>query len=885
MGVNIKRIFLKNFTSLYTATGLDEIEINRESSNRIILVLGGNGSGKSSLLNEITPLPLEHTLYRNKSRILPDTIGIKELDMILDDIEYRCQIVYEKKKTTCYFMKDGIEMNANGNVSSYIELLDKELGLSKNYTKVGFLSNDITNFISMKPSERNEYISEWLPDISIFLKAYKSAIKLYNSTKKEINTYNVEIGKLNDIDYDLELSKIRTEMEAISNRIDLYNSKFAIINLYYDKASVYIDQFKNLKKLRKSFNERRSYLIGQFRAIHEKHMILQTYGDQESANIQMKELEEEVTSIQSSIVIAEANVSRLELEIESKSKNVSEDKDERPLLELDEYIKSLEAEISIKTDTLVDLAKSNKKLIKLSKGMSKYNVKMLYSMFNHIIDLSEGLNDVSDLELPDIENQIEKFTSDIKSYQVSLIDLESEKKSMDNIKYIKDLLNNKDIINNCKNHDCLLMERLKDYITFGGEAKRLISTIRITNDNIRISEKALENAKNKILTIKEDTIVKNRINDYLFKQKDEIAHFSVFWVDLLAENSIEKISKAILDYNGQIPSYIEYVSLLEDIENLKNIVGNTKNIRNNIIIKNNLQDNISELDKIKKDIKELVMSLHNKKLILDELVDIEISRFNLNNFIASYNKEVELFMILKTNYTNLIKNEYYFNHIKELKDNMVGNIKKLKYQYKELESKKEDFNTKVINKAQLISFRDTCIDKLKLYEILGKIWSPKIGYPSWEIEDFLYTLQEETNNDLKQIWGSDLLIEDFNVGLSEFSIKVNRSGSILDDASEASSGEKATLASALSFGIIETNLKNRKYNVLRLDEVDSVFDVTRRKNFLSIILERIEAMDCESCFIISHNNEFDNVEADIILLNDANISKENLQNKNIIFKL
>ena len=79
--VNLVRIKLVNFIGIWHGTNreLTEIEIDRTNSpNNIILILGENGSGKTSLMAEMTPLPLEHVGDRTKSRIIPDRVGIKE---------------------------------------------------------------------------------------------------------------------------------------------------------------------------------------------------------------------------------------------------------------------------------------------------------------------------------------------------------------------------------------------------------------------------------------------------------------------------------------------------------------------------------------------------------------------------------------------------------------------------------------------------------------------------------------------------------------------------------------------------------------------------------------------------------------------------------------
>ena len=97
---------LENFLSIFNATGKTRFSFNREnSSNRIILILGRNGSGKSSILDELTPLPLEHTNYRNKSRIMKNKIGKKIIIyQISYDLFYKIEIIYDKK-TVCYIYK------------------------------------------------------------------------------------------------------------------------------------------------------------------------------------------------------------------------------------------------------------------------------------------------------------------------------------------------------------------------------------------------------------------------------------------------------------------------------------------------------------------------------------------------------------------------------------------------------------------------------------------------------------------------------------------------------------------------------------------------------------------------------------------------------------
>lgn len=156
------------------------------------------------------------------------------------------------------------------------------------------------------------------------------------------------------------------------------------------------------------------------------------------------------------------------------------------------------------------------------------------------------------------------------------------------------------------------------------------------------------------------------------------------------------------------------------------------------------------------------------------------------------------------------------------------------------------------------------------------------------MENFLLKLKEETNQDLAEIWDNSLSIEDFVLSQTEFSIVMNKNGTIIPDASQCSQGEKAILSLALSFAIIEMGLNEKKYNVVRMDEADGPLDTIRARFFLTMLQNRLKKMNNAIAFVITHKDEFDEVPADMILLKNTDlnvINSETNRNKNIIFKL
>ena len=101
--------------------------------------------------------PTSFDLIKNRSGnpAIPDKIGLKELDLELDGkYLYKIKIVYDSK-TSCFIHKynrytneDLGELNPNGNVNTYYDVLDRELGFTKSYINkvAGGNARQLTSF-------------------------------------------------------------------------------------------------------------------------------------------------------------------------------------------------------------------------------------------------------------------------------------------------------------------------------------------------------------------------------------------------------------------------------------------------------------------------------------------------------------------------------------------------------------------------------------------------------------------------------------------------------------------------------------------------------------------------------------------------------------------
>jgi recombinational DNA repair ATPase RecF len=107
------------------------------------LILGTNGSGKSSLLKELSPLVFDKKHFGEN--------GYKEVHIEHNNKMY----ILTQEGNKCSFKENGVELNASANRKVQSTLVKEKLKYDIDYHKL-FLG--ITNFTTMSPSERKEWL-------------------------------------------------------------------------------------------------------------------------------------------------------------------------------------------------------------------------------------------------------------------------------------------------------------------------------------------------------------------------------------------------------------------------------------------------------------------------------------------------------------------------------------------------------------------------------------------------------------------------------------------------------------------------------------------------------------------------------------------------------
>lgn len=186
--------------------------------SQIQLILGSNGSGKSSLLKELNPLPI------NKHEFKED--GFKRYKDTRNNNNY--EIYSDKSK--CSFKVNDEELNPGGTKKIQLKLIEDHFNLTPKNNNV--LLN-ISKLTTMSTNERKE----WLRQMSTVDYAY--SIFLYNEVKQKLRD-SVGFVKIinNELTEDTKLLIKEEELETIKKEIVFLKESIEEITLRYSNENI-----------------------------------------------------------------------------------------------------------------------------------------------------------------------------------------------------------------------------------------------------------------------------------------------------------------------------------------------------------------------------------------------------------------------------------------------------------------------------------------------------------------------------------------------------------------------------------------------------------------------------------------------------------------------
>ena len=286
--MKLLRLKLKNFISVYVTMNRKEIDIDfTKCKNNIILLVGANGSGKTSLLSNMQPFPSLGTLDLRNSQdlILEGEDGYKLIEYQSGKDIYKIEHHYlwnnGRRKTSCYIKLNGKELNPSGLVGSFNDIIKMHFQLDPSFLKMIRLGPNVTDIIKMKTTERKEYIGALLAEVDIYNKYFKIANDESKYLKNVIKMVSSKIDKIEDLSQ-LEESKKALEEQIEETKVrksKLEKELYTLTGEYKAKIldeftkQQFISVFENTKNVRNDYkrwcDQRNLDSYDEFLNIHE----------------------------------------------------------------------------------------------------------------------------------------------------------------------------------------------------------------------------------------------------------------------------------------------------------------------------------------------------------------------------------------------------------------------------------------------------------------------------------------------------------------------------------------------------------------------------------------------------------------------------------------
>lgn len=871
--MRIKRLYLKGYANIYNALGRLDIEIDfSKCKHDIVVIRSENGSGKSSIINELHPFFSPSIIW------LPDVEVQKTIEFYLEDgsdlsiTYYGWRAVNTKSKPSrCYIqrMVNGVstEYNPTGNINSAKDYICTLFCINDDYLDLAAISANSSGIGAMRPSERKKFVSLIIDSIEPFANMYKIFTSKYSIVKHMISDINAKISQIGNIEV------IKATMEKAIHELQILNAKEA--ELIKERAEI--------KAKIDLLSTNGSPLEKYHSLLEEKLAVGNNINNvsQDVLNFSETELSEN-----------EKEQVRLQTKIESLDKVLKD------FIEQENMLKQQIEEDTIALDSIYnqDILEDTKyKLEEAKKELSIYTSRFEALGFHDYDNITEE-------EYILAVDTIEKFNNNI-SY---LANQYSRDELLEVSKYINDnppMINCDELIDSLQLKLNNVKDRIKEQQRLEEQSKSyseipidcshkhdcpfIISIVKANESKLPSEQlQQLYGERDELIRLIEDTKIRlqkqNRLTKCIYQVRELVNLILSMSRLLLKFPHTEKIKNVkhiidcitnvtYLDLNiDQYREYKNYITLISSIkgdilsyEEKINVMNN--HIKESFIMKRNIEDKTNHLQAIRQQKMTYLAefnTLKNKKIDIDMFISTavqtkckklqyeeELKKYNeINGILDTLTKDVEIFKSLEAEYAKLSTelNNLTLSNIPELQNV----IDQSKYQMRLYEQYIIEYNqySDLFNKLEAV----------RKYTGLHGIQADIMKYKMNMIID-------EVNKLARMIFGGRFILKSFEINANDFTISVydNELGVIRPDISMMSASQLTQLSMIISFVLLHN--ASKLFNIICLDEVDNNLDNDNRLRFFDLVTNIMSVLNFHQCILISHNTELDLTMCDLII--------------------
>src|SRR5574344_2450905 len=885
-------IKLIGYIGIYNGLGKDTLEIDlTKANNKICVICGPNGVGKSTLQNAIGILPESNDQFvptMNAQKIITFTDGQN-----VYTVTFNHPLDKNNKRgvTKVSFMKNGLELNPNGNVSSYKDTISAEFDMDINYITLSKIGGDRRGLADKTPAERKKILSSVNSSLDVYNGIYKIINKKANNYHSQLSALSTKINNIgNEDNLRSALKGIESHLLALSTSIE--QTKTNIIQL--DTVIHMTDHDGKIQErydtLNRSIIDLKKELESDYRLAYQLQLKCKI---DDSHLIQVKEIEKLLSN--SNIILDSYKESDITLQasVNEGFRNLSTYQDQSDKLKIKIDSITIKEDIKPALDNCelqIEKIKQDFELIQVEDidHISKEEIDLL---INFLTDLIIRIDDLYEESSPEIVSSlVNSYRSNItpevllNKNKLDLSQLESSL-SLATDSYntcISDLQTIDQLSirpKTCKDDTCPYISQMVKVLNKYQEIQNLnlqISTlesqIEELNQNILMKKDMIQNNENILLISAKLRTIMDAINSY----HAILSKFRLS-IGVLEENTfLDHISNGYR-FN-EIRDMQVYLNLSNDIIQYQQLNEMKKKKKkdygiqlNNTEVKNQYQKELESIeDKIvttKAEIASNNKEYNFNKQILKSEEDKQRSLDLLKDKVDAYQEKHKSLLEMQAELDKMKQqSKSNLDSMAKISDLKIS-LQDLLNQKEPLEAQKKIIDTQLTmlksyqEEYQKYNDRYIYMDKLKKYS------SPtQDGIQNLFMSFYMDKTLDMVNQLLRMIFNGQYQILKYKIDEGEFKIPFVGNGLPVDDISNGSTSQVCIMGMLIN--LVLYTMSSSRYNIVTLDEIDGGLDQNNRYLFVDILQKISSILQIDQLFIISHSVESALNNVDVILLSN-----------------
>jgi len=767
---------------------------------RVQSILGTNGSGKSSLLGELTPCPAVAANYSKE--------GSKVISITHRGQDYLLTSDFRDGQKHSFIIDGKEDLNKGGTISVQKELVKKYFGITQ---EIHDLLTGVEKFSAMSPSRKREWFTQLCET------NYDYALSVYNKVKERTRDTSGAL-KLAKKRLVVETSKLPSE-DDVANIQSQINDILREITLLYENRS---DEARSQSQI----EAEQSRLLSEMRILSERlfstkgHFGTRTIFTQEEYRSEIDIVKHQITEVTTKIDMLSSEYSQLKSSLDDFSKT-----GEASVTELrarqDALIKQKEAALS-KRKLSLDVQDPVGALSALE---SIYE--LLTSIFTNIPVNENGRYSQANLEAAEEQHRALKDK------------LNAAEKKLDNIRHQKEHFEQ---LRSSGETEC---PKCNHRWVVGYNPQSYEKLVRLIEEGVTYIEETKRRLEELQTTIQENSNYGNLYREFA-RCVRTIPVLKCFWDYLLAGEHVYTSPTNALRLTELFKSDLNFEvyanGLSDDIEKTQHLIEIA--MKASSVDMGNLKTRIdtieTELGILNKQLYFLKNTLSDRTLDYQRVSEIQTLEQKIRDYQTRFTKGVnDNIRALRNELINQCLNQLQIEVAQ--KQNILNDMKMQKGIVDDIQNNIETLT----------------IDETALKLIVDSL-SPTDGLIAEGLLGFIRTYIRKMNSLIKRTWTYRMEVQDCSCSNDsgaeldyKFPVLIQTADNKSPDVGKCSAGQREIID--LAFKITAMGYLGLSDYPLMLDELGATMDITHKSQVVFLIKYLIEQCSFSQIFIVSHD--------------------------------